>query len=190
MIRCNLAVLLAQRNLKITKVSTDTGISRTTLTALANNRGVGVQFDTLDTLCRYLNVTVDQLLIFTPLNISFEIKSSSSVFTLDGECFDLTLTVERSGRSEKYSFLITTLFGYGEMCDSSGDTTDRWINAVNVFIEFSDEEQRRDQCLSVLRSVPREFIFDLESNISDSVIDNLDEESLGEHLDVQVSSPF
>lgn len=51
MIKCNLAVLLAERGLKLTTVSNDTGISRTTLTALANNKNSGIQFDTLNTLC-------------------------------------------------------------------------------------------------------------------------------------------
>ena len=69
MIRCNLAVLLAERNLKISKVSTDTGISRTTLTSLANNYSQGIQFDTLNTLCLYLRVTPEQLISYVPIDI-------------------------------------------------------------------------------------------------------------------------
>ena len=69
MIRCNLAILLAERNLKITKVSSHTKISRTTLTALANNYSQGIQFDTLDTLCLYLKVTPDQLIAYEPVDI-------------------------------------------------------------------------------------------------------------------------
>ena len=61
MIVCNLAVLLAERGLKITKVSKDTGLSRTTLTALYYNRGQGIQLDTMDTLCNYLKITPNEL---------------------------------------------------------------------------------------------------------------------------------
>lgn len=61
MIKCNLAVLMAQRELKIAEISEDTGISRTTLTALYYNQGKGVQFETMDTLCDYLNVSPGQL---------------------------------------------------------------------------------------------------------------------------------
>jgi len=61
MIRCNLSVLLAERSLKITKVSKDTGISRTTLTSLSNNQAQGIQFETMDTLCNYLNVKPSDL---------------------------------------------------------------------------------------------------------------------------------
>ena len=57
MIDSNLAVLLAERNLKITKVSRDTGISRTTLTALCYDHSGGIKFDTLNTLCNYLGIT-------------------------------------------------------------------------------------------------------------------------------------
>ena len=46
MVKCNLNVILAQKNLKISQVSKATKISRTTLHALASNLGQGVQFDT------------------------------------------------------------------------------------------------------------------------------------------------
>ena len=57
MVDSNLAVLLAERNLKITKVSRDTGISRTTLTALCYDQTAGIKYDTLNTLCKYLQIT-------------------------------------------------------------------------------------------------------------------------------------
>ena len=46
MILCNLAAIMGERRLKISKVAADTGISRTTLTALYYDYGKGVQFDT------------------------------------------------------------------------------------------------------------------------------------------------
>lgn len=77
MIRCNLAVLLAERNLKISKVSEDTGISRTTLTALGANYSKGIQFETLNTLCAYLKTTPEKLISFCPVNF----KKISANFT-------------------------------------------------------------------------------------------------------------
>mgnify|MGYP000810235359 CR=1 FL=1 len=70
MIRSNLAVVLAEQGLRITKVSKDTGISRTTLTALANNQSQGIQFDTLNSLCMYLKVTPNQLISYYPIDIA------------------------------------------------------------------------------------------------------------------------
>lgn len=69
MIRFNLSVLLAERNLKITKVSKDTGISRTTLTSLASNNSKGIQFDTINTLCKYLSINPEDLFSYIPFDI-------------------------------------------------------------------------------------------------------------------------
>lgn len=63
MIKCRLRVLLAERDLKITQVAKDTGISRTTLTALTYNRCKGVQFDTMNKLCNYLKVSPGDLFL-------------------------------------------------------------------------------------------------------------------------------
>lgn len=71
MIDCNLAVLLAERDLKITKVSKDTGISRTTLTALCNDYSGGVKFDTINTLCTYLKVTPEDFFSYLPYEYDF-----------------------------------------------------------------------------------------------------------------------
>ena len=63
MIHCNLNVLMAQRNLKITDVHNATGLSRTTLTSLAYGHAKGIQFDTLSTLCDCLQVSPYELLL-------------------------------------------------------------------------------------------------------------------------------
>lgn len=56
---------LAQLNAKtITEVSNETGISRTTLTNLSRGRAKGLQFKTIDTLCKYFNCDVDDLIKF------------------------------------------------------------------------------------------------------------------------------
>lgn len=70
MIYCNLAVLLAERRMRISKVSVDTGISRTTLTALCQNVMKGVQTDTVNELCMYLNIGVGELFSFFPFDVS------------------------------------------------------------------------------------------------------------------------
>ncbi len=74
MIISNLEALLKERKLKISKVSVDTGISRTTLTMLCNNTGKGVQFDTANDLCIYLNIDMGQL--FTTLPFDITVKGS------------------------------------------------------------------------------------------------------------------
>ena len=66
----NLATLLAERRLTISRLSQDTGISRTTLTALASRTARGIQFDTLNRLCLYLKVTPDALFIHRPFDLA------------------------------------------------------------------------------------------------------------------------
>lgn len=52
----NFRILLAERNLKITNASNATGLSRTTLTAIAQGRQTMVKFETIEKLAKYLNV--------------------------------------------------------------------------------------------------------------------------------------
>lgn len=64
MIACKLAVLMAERKLNIQKLADQTGLSRTTISALVNESGKGIQFETVDVLCKFLKVGVGELLIF------------------------------------------------------------------------------------------------------------------------------
>lgn len=64
MIENRLRVIAAERYLKITKISDDTGISRTTLTAMSNNTAKGITYATINTLCKYLHITPNELFIY------------------------------------------------------------------------------------------------------------------------------
>ena len=66
MIKTNFAVLMAERGLTIADVYEDTGISKTTLMALAENTGKGVQFETVDKLCNYLGIELKDFFIYVP----------------------------------------------------------------------------------------------------------------------------
>ena len=98
--------------------------------------------------------------------------------------------MERAGRSEKYEMIVDAILGYREIVDHRGDVSDRWVDRVDLFIEFSPEEERKEQCLAEFRSIPREFIFDIESKIADAVAERLDHEDIREQLDIHVTSPF
>ncbi len=60
-IKCNLRQFLWERELTITKVAKETGISRATLTSLKRNHAKGIQFQTLCTLLQYLDCTFDDI---------------------------------------------------------------------------------------------------------------------------------
>lgn len=77
MIKSNLKVILAENNLRVSKVANDTGISRTTLTALSENHSKGIQLDTMNKLCKYLKILPSDLFVYAPVDINpkvFDIK--------------------------------------------------------------------------------------------------------------------
>ena len=62
MINNKFSVILGEKLLKISKISKDTGISRTTLTNLYYRRINQISFDVLDKLCKYLNCTISDII--------------------------------------------------------------------------------------------------------------------------------
>lgn len=71
MIKCNLAVLMAERKMSIQDVADKTGLSRTTISALVNEIGKGIQFETMDTLCELFNITPGDLFSHFHMEASF-----------------------------------------------------------------------------------------------------------------------
>ena len=81
MIISNLNVLLAERKLTISKVSKDTGISRTTLTSLCSNFAKGIQFDTLNSLIKYFKIKFDDVFLYGDyINLKIDFFSSKMHF--------------------------------------------------------------------------------------------------------------
>ncbi|MBU1309805.1 MAG: helix-turn-helix transcriptional regulator [Gammaproteobacteria bacterium] len=69
MIKCNLSALLGARKLKLVDVMRDTGINRSTLTRLYHETTSRIDFETLETLCRYLKCDVADFLEITDSNL-------------------------------------------------------------------------------------------------------------------------
>ena len=62
MIRCHLSTLLGARKLKMIDVFRATNISQSTLAAIYHERAKGIDYQTVEKLCRFLNVSVGELL--------------------------------------------------------------------------------------------------------------------------------
>lgn len=62
MIKNQLAVLMAKRLEKITKVAKATGISRTTLTSIYYRREKYISYEVLEKLCDYFNCELSDFL--------------------------------------------------------------------------------------------------------------------------------
>lgn len=163
MVYCNLAVLLAERRMKISNVSADTGISRTTLTALCQNAGKGVQIDTINTLCMYLNINVGELFSFYPFDVCV---SDCTYHSSDGTA-DLTFDYT----SRHFSGEIRCM---AEMNIGSYKFPDRGCYAVISIYEYEPQTAEDDftngLIRDVFRTLPISVIDTLKGEIADMVI--------------------
>lgn len=69
MIYSNLAVLLAEKKLKVIDLVRITGLSKTTLYKLYNGESIRIDFETLEKICKTLNVDVGDVLQYRPDDI-------------------------------------------------------------------------------------------------------------------------
>ncbi|MBO5449306.1 MAG: helix-turn-helix transcriptional regulator [Ruminococcus sp.] len=79
MIYCNLSGLIAEKHINISVLSKETDISRTTLTSLYYNNFKGIQTETLNSLCKYFEISADKLLVFSKYDISVELTDGKVI---------------------------------------------------------------------------------------------------------------
>ncbi|MDX1668610.1 MAG: helix-turn-helix transcriptional regulator [Limnobacter sp.] len=66
MIKCNLSRMMGERKIKISELARETGLNRNTLTLLYQENAKRVELDTLDSLCKYFDCSVQDLFEHTP----------------------------------------------------------------------------------------------------------------------------
>lgn len=64
MIKCHLGRMMGERKLKVMDVARDTGLSRNTITLLYKETAQRIDFSALNTLCKYFDCEVGELLEF------------------------------------------------------------------------------------------------------------------------------
>lgn len=154
MLKCNLAVLLAERKLKISKVSADTGISRTTLTALSSNQSQGIQFDTLNTICAYLRVTPAEFFCYAP----FEFKTSLS--ETEGYFYVNISFIEAKRLISDSVYLFAEVYP-NEIAES--------IRPFEVSIDLPDDEENFQTLKRYMKGLSPIFKRDLEQMICEDI---------------------
>ncbi|MGE7753225.1 helix-turn-helix domain-containing protein [Lysinibacillus fusiformis] len=173
MIKCNLAVLLAERNIKISELSKRTGISRTTLTALNQNQSKGIQFDTFDTLCSYLKISPNDLFIQETLEYDF------MVIDITEWVEQSPFTVDASIQAEiKYkNVILSELIACRAIFHHSGFE----YTSVSLNIIYPEH------ILEILNSIPITFRTSLEEELIESIkAEIVVKYNLNENIDVQV----
>src|SRR5690625_3225521 len=92
MIRNRLSILLAERGLTITKVAKETGISRNTITSTAQNDTEMIRLKTINSLCKFLNVTPTEFFEYEPIDIEFEATINKLEYSSEPEKPNFELT--------------------------------------------------------------------------------------------------
>ncbi|MBT9655543.1 helix-turn-helix domain-containing protein [Lactiplantibacillus plantarum] len=78
MIRNRLAELLAERRLKISRVSNDIpNLSRNTITSTAQNDTKMIQNETINSLCQYLGISPADFFEYLPFDVSFSASANN-----------------------------------------------------------------------------------------------------------------
>lgn len=174
MIITNLAMLLAQRQMKITRVASDTGISRTTLTALSKNNSKGVQLETMDTLCQYLSVSPADFFEYLPFDVSADVViTKNETFASDATISHIPIEKGDLGidlyiKVKSYNSKALT-FGY-----SGENATDTYWGAGLTFDLQRDENDSEFKPVWNKKITPgfRPVIWD---NIKQEIVDKINE---------------
>lgn len=66
MIKYNLILLLAERQLKVADAVLQTGISKTTLHKIYKDESTQIDFETIDKLCDFLGITMGEIFEYVP----------------------------------------------------------------------------------------------------------------------------
>lgn len=148
MIKCNLAVLLAERGLKMADVINDTSLSKTAVRGLYYNQSKGIQFETLEIICNYLNVEPED--VIKKIQFLLEIierkpnYETSSVeyklrFTFENKIFTEFITIELKNLEYLAEELATTLTSYELWIDFSFNNELK----QNIFSQLTELEKER-----------------------------------------------
>ncbi|MCR1893039.1 helix-turn-helix domain-containing protein [Limosilactobacillus reuteri] len=174
MIKTNLAVLMAERGLKISDVYEATGISKTTLMAISDNTGKGIQYETMDKLCDFFNITPEQFFIYSPYNFNFHVlNNDDNVAHLN----DIAITVSKSSGLKSYTFSPNVITPMGEQFNVTKEDADFIIN-YKLFMsidDFDDEKLKKNkkEFYSIYDGLPTVLKSDINNKFLTLVMENL-----------------
>ncbi|UXV53750.1 helix-turn-helix transcriptional regulator [Staphylococcus aureus] len=187
MIQSRLSVLMAERGLKISDLYEETGISKTTLMAVAENTGKGVQFDTVDKLCNFLGVTPCEFFDYSPYIVETK-KSNFSEGNLEG--FEIRI---KKQNYEKYFNLDIYVF--------SGDSYDIPLKTgefdyyISLVLQDSDHYSENEfyhfltnMSISFRIDFINKLIEKVKSKLKDLVLNKQPSELIGGYETIQFQS--
>ncbi len=185
MIRNRLAALMGERGLKITRVAKDTGISRNTITSIAQNDSEMIRMETINTLCKYLGVTPCEFYEYEPVDLDFSVyincieykitEESTDVFTteevIEIEKIDMEVIMDENRNNQTKSFELscslikTNKFGF----------TDSWLfdPGIDLKIEFEDVTERDIFVSETYNKINTSFHQDVYNSLIDKLTNEM-----------------
>ncbi|HFI0670504.1 TPA: helix-turn-helix domain-containing protein [Streptococcus suis] len=71
MLKNNLSILLSERNIKVLRLSNETGIARSTISKIASNKTDKISMEVVNLLCNNLKVTPNDFFSYIPYDFKF-----------------------------------------------------------------------------------------------------------------------
>lgn len=154
MIKCNLAVLLAERNIKISDLARKTGISRTTITALFYNQSKGIQFDTFDTLCTFLKVTPNDLFTQELFEYDFMVEDTKNAEQPYDVCFSIKAEIKYKSETITESF------------DCQVDIDENSFGIIEGVVLYP---KYTPKIIEIVKSLPISFKLSMETELAECI---------------------
>lgn len=190
MLRNNLSMLLTERQLRISKLANDTGISRTTLTSLSTNSSKMVQIETVNKLCQVLKISPADFFEYVPFDFeyTFDEGEASSDDPADGiPTYDSVLfinvlenmnrvdTIELQGFTEYYNF--NGANGSGTLMTGTGlyPSNEEQLSKLNLYLKQVSVAFIPDIKKEIVNAVEKSLTSNGENKIDSSCEISFDE---------------
>lgn len=185
MIRNNLAALMGERGLKITRVAKETGISRNTITSISQNDSEMIRTDTINTLCKYLGVTPCEFYEYEPIDLEFTVyinefkyllmeesipNFSGTVFTVSEFESDVILDVISS--TGKKSFDLKCNSPEYQKMEKDIFSTDN-VFQLQLQINFENSSDEKTFVEDIYKKINTAFHQDIYKKMTDHVLSEI-----------------
>ena len=189
MIKSNLAIVMAEKKIKISELSRKTGISRVTLTSLYYNNSGGIQFDTLNNLCNFFNVKPSDLLLYYPFDYKIKdlfpnvdsVEDFEIEYTINNKFFScplsLDFSIEKKIEPEDEGggiivtdvFLVVSLRDKWELLDNEVETSEESEHFEKFFKNLPSDIKNDIENYIISKSlsdIPSYYCVDDDTNIN------------------------
>lgn len=187
MIQSRLSVLMAERGLKISDLYEETGISKTTLMAIAENNGKGVQFDTVDKLCNFLGVTPCDFFDYSP----YIVETQTSNF-IDGNLKGIEIKIKKQNYEKEFNLDIYVYSGNSYDIPFKKGEFDYYITlGLKSSDHYTDDEFYKflsNMNISFRTDFINKLIKEVKSQLADLSLNKQSSELIGGYKKIQFQS--